>query len=172
MPYRTPAIPDYGTASVQVAASDEEGGFKGHRPIRVYGFDDEGYPLVLAKKGSPEEGRLIRAQERPDFVSIGSRKHASEREQDIPAAAGWSVQIINLGEHWANKKMDWNVQVGDTYPVMMWRYLGPADVRPVIPRPTHNQNGELLNQRGYDPVEMKMSIRLYGPGEDIPSNIM
>jgi hypothetical protein len=161
---RTPMVPDNGQTTVQIKAADDQGGVKGHRPIRVIAWDVGRFPLTVGP-----DGRLVRAQERDDFLSVTTRKHASEREVDVAAAPGWLVRIVELGPNWDQNKMDWNVQVGDEYPVILWRYLGPTDVRPVIPRPARNAHGDAVTQRGYDPIEMKMVVHLLGPGEAWPA---
>lgn len=157
---RTPVVPDHGQTTVQIKATNDVG----HRPIRVIAWDNEGYPLTVGRPGTDAEGRLIRAQDRDDFHSVSTRKHASEREVDVPAAAGWRVRIVKVGP--SILKLGWDLRVGEEYPVMMWRYLGPADVRPVIPRPRRDTDGNVLEQRGYDPMEMKVVVHLIAPGEE------
>ena len=160
-----PVIPDFGNTTVQLKASDEDGGYKGHKPTRVYGFDDEGFALIMGKRGTDAEGRLVRAVDHPDYLSIAARKHASERERQVEATPGWFAQIVDIPADASARKLGWDLKVGDRFPVILWRYLGPADVRPVVPRPAEYSDGTPLNQRGFCLSEFGIIYRLIAPGE-------
>lgn len=146
-------------ASHALVQLKDDSSSSGHRPVRVHAWDAEGEALILV------ENRLVRATDDPRFIAVVSSKWGTEGEVDVPAAAGWRVRIVDLGPHWDSGKMDWPVKVGGVYPVIMWRYLGPTDVRPVIPRPAQGNDGEPVSQRGYDPLEMKMVVHLVAPDE-------